>query len=365
MAVIPSLPSFRAVVKKPVATLRTPSKAAPTMVNCAAYIDGVRQASCPDPATALAKVRSESGHGFVWVGFHEPTETQMADVAQTFGLHPLAVEDAVHAYQRPKLERYGNYLFLVLKTVKFVDHANHRSAANKGTAQIVSSGEIMIFLGRDFIVTVRHGDHSGLAGLRRALETEPEHLAMGPAAVMHAIADRVVDDYLYVVGQVEEDIDEMETAVFSPEDKVDTEDIYLLKREILGLRRAVTPLAGPLKTLSGVSSPLVGDAVREYVRDVEDHLSLVAEQISNFDEILTNLVTAALAELATRQNEDMRKISAWAAIALVPTAIAGIYGMNFEHMPELTWSFGYPMAIVGMALICTLLFLFLRRRGWL
>ncbi|GGL95761.1 magnesium and cobalt transport protein CorA [Nakamurella endophytica] len=332
-----------------------------SMVNCAAYVDGDRQPGCTDPRAALDTVR-DAGRGFVWVGFHEPTEAEMSLVAETFGLHPLAVEDAAQAYQRPKLERYGAYFFLVLKTVKFVDHAGH------GTAHIVSTGEIMLFVGRDFLVTVRHGEHSGLAGLRQVMEHEPEHLALGPAAVMHAIADRVVDEYLSVVSEVEEDIDEMETAVFSPKggkDVVDTEDIYLLKREILGLKRAVAPLAAPLKLLSGAPSPLVPDEVREYMRDVEDHLSTVAERIASFDEMLTTLVSAALAEISTRQNEDMRKISAWAAIALVPTAIAGIYGMNFEHMPELTWRFGYPMALVGIALICTLLYVLLRRRGWL
>ena len=348
MPVLPSLPPFRLTPsarsgdRRRTATGRpgpaedmaaTPS----SMVNCAAYVDGRREELCGDPLRALARVR-EAGRGFTWVGFHEPTQTEMSAVAQTFDLHPLAVEDAVHAYQRPKMERYGGYLFLVLKTVKFVDHASH------GSAQIVSTGEIMLFVGRDFIVTVRHGEHSGLAGLRRELEADPEHLALGPAAVMHAIADRVVDEYLWVVEQVEEDIDEMENAVFAPKtkDSVDTEDIYLLKREILGLRRAVNPLSVPLKTLSSTPSPLVPDEVRQYMRDVEDHLTQVAERIGSFDEMLTTLVSAALAEITTRQNEDMRKISAWAGIALVPTAIAGIYGMNFHHMPELSLAVRLP-----------------------
>lgn len=336
----------------------TPQQPPPALINCAAYVDGVRSTDCADPRSALAKVR-ELGRGFVWVGLHEPSEREMSAVAETFDLHPLVVEDAVHAHQRPKLEKYASYLFLVLKTVKFVDHA-----AN-GPAQIVSTGEIMVFLGADFLITVRHGDHSGLSGLRQLMEANPAQLALGPAAVMHAIADRVVDEYLAVIDEVEEDIDEMETAVFSPRSTPDTEEIYLLKREVLGLRRAVNPLSVPIKALAGMPDPLVPDEIREYFRDVADHLAQVAERIGTFDEMLTTLVSAALAEVTTRQNEDMRKISAWAAIALVPTAIAGIYGMNFDKMPELHWTFGYPLAILLILAICVLLYRVLRKRGWL
>jgi magnesium transporter len=330
------------------------------LVNCGAYVDGHRDSTCTDPVSALNRVRSD-GKGFVWVGFHEPTYDEMAAVTETFGLHELAVEDAVHAYQRPKMDRYSRYLFFVLKTVKFVEHA---TAASRGGV-IVSSGEIMVFLGHDFLVTVRHGEHSELTGLRTTLEADPEQLALGPAVVMHAIADRVVDEYVSVVKEIEEDIDEMETAVFDPDTHVDTEQIYRLKREILRLRRAVTPLAAPLKSLSNSPNSLIPDDAREYFRDVEDHLSHVAERISTFDEMLTTLISAALAEVANRQNQDMRKISAWAAIALVPTAIAGIYGMNFTHMPELNWTFGYPMAILAIIAVCAVLYVFLRKKRWL
>ena len=359
MPVLPPLPGFMTIGRKPhPPVVVTPKRRA--LVNCGAYVDGIRDSSCNDPVTALNHVR-KTGEGFVWVGFHEPTYDELASVMQTFGLHELAVEDAVHDYQRPKMDRYGSYLFLVIKTVKFQDHV---SATSQGGA-VVSSGEIMVFLGRDFIVTVRHGEHSELADLRRSLQADPEQLALGPAAVLHAITDRVVDEYVSVVQEIEEDIDEMETSVFDPEKYVDTEQIYRLKREVLRLRRAVTPLAGPLRTLSTASNPLIPDEVREYFRDVEDHVSHVAERISTFDEMLTTLISAALAEVANRQNQDMRKISAWAAIALVPTAIAGIYGMNFDHMPELHWRFGYPMAILGIIFICAMLYLFLRRKRWL
>jgi magnesium transporter len=298
--------------------------------------------------------------GFVWIGLHEPDTDEMAEVAKLFGLHELAVEDAVHAYQRPKLDRYNSSLFLVLKTVCYVDHQTGTDAV-----QIVENGEIMLFLGKDFIVSVRHGSHSQLTGVRARLEADPEQLAIGPAAVMHAIADRIVDEYVTVIEQVEDDVDEMENAVFTTSKPVDIEQIYLLKREILGLRRSVAPLAAPLRALSGTPHPLVPAEIREYFTDVEDHLAVVSERVSTFDEMLTTLVSASLAEVTTRQNEDMRKISAWAAIALVPTAIAGIYGMNFENMPELTWTYGYPLALGFIATVCVLLYMLLRRRGWL
>jgi magnesium transporter len=329
-----------------------------SVVDCAAYFDGKRAPGCFDPIEAITTVRTE-GRGFVWIGLHEPDTDEMTVVAELFGLHELAVEDAVQAYQRPKMDRYEHSLFLVLKTVCYVEHT-------AGSAvEIVQNGEIMVFLGADFIITVRHGAHSQLTGVRAGLEADPEQLAIGPAAVMHAIADRIIDEYVSVVEAVEDDIDEMENSIFTTEKSVDIEQIYLLKREILGLRRAVTPLTPALRALSGTPHQLVPAEIREYFRDVEDHLSVVTERVANFDEMLTTLVSAALAEVTTRQNADMRKISAWAAIALVPTALAGIYGMNFEHMPELSWTYGYPMALGIILGMCGLLFLLLRRRGWL
>jgi magnesium transporter len=355
---LPSLPSFTPIARKSPVTVLRPATQADAIVDCAAYIDGERMPACHDPIQAIELVRRE-GRGFVWIGLHEPDTDEMTVVAELFGLHELAVEDAVHAYQRPKMDRYDSSLFLVLKTVCYVDHL-------RGSAvEIVQNGEIMMFLGADFIVTVRHGSHSQLTGVRAGLEADPEQLAIGPAAVMHAIADRIVDEYLTVVEAVEDDIDEMENSVFTTEKPVDIEQIYLLKREILGLRRAVAPLAPALRALSGTPHPLVPAEIREYFRDVEDHLSVVSERVAAFDEMLTTLVSAALAEVTTRQNADMRKISAWAAIALVPTAIAGIYGMNFENMPELSWTYGYPLALGLIASTCVLLFMLLRRRGWL
>ncbi len=311
-----------------------------------------------DPAAALAQVRAASA-GFVWVGAYEPDEDEMGDLARIFGLHELAVEDAVHAHQRPKLERYSRYQFLVLKTVRYVDHETGAAS------EIVDTGEIMVFLGRDFLITVRHGSHTGLAGLRRELEQHPERLAAGPAAVMHAIADRVIDKYLTVIEAIEDDIDEMEQAVFSPENPVDTEQIYLLKREVGELRRAVNPLVGPLRSLANEAHPLIPAEIREYFRDVEDHLSQVTERVNSYDDTLTTLVSAAMAEVATRQNEDMRKISAWAAIGLVPTALAGIYGMNFDVIPGAHSTHGFLICVLIMVIVCVGLYMLLRRRKWL
>ena len=355
---LPSLPSFTPLARRQPVSLLRPIAQPDAIVDCAAYIDGIRMPACHDPILAIERVRAE-GRGFVWIGLHEPDTDEMTVVADLFGLHELAVEDAVHAYQRPKMDRYESSLFLVLKTVCYVEHTTGSAV------EIVQNGEIMMFLGADFIVTVRHGTHSQLTGVRSGLEADPEQLAIGPASVMHAIADRIVDEYLTVVEAVEDDIDEMENSVFTTDKPVDIEQIYLLKREILGLRRAVSPLAPALRALSGTPHPLVPAEIREYFRDVEDHLSVVAERVSTFDEMLTTLVSAALAEVTTRQNEDMRKISAWAAIALVPTAIAGIYGMNFEHMPELTWTYGYPLCVAVIAGLCGYIYWRFKRSGWL
>ena len=338
----------------------------PCLVDCAAYLDGVRVPGCQNPADALALVR-ERGKGFVWVGLHEPDQDDMREMSGLFGLHELAVEDAVHAYQRPKLDRYPTHLFLVLKTVRYIEHpqATEPGREHAGTVEIVQTGEIMMFIGADFIITVRHGAHSGLAELRQRLEHDPAHLALGPSAVAHDIADRIVDHYVGVVEHVEDDMDEIETAVFSPGLDMSVEQIYSFKREIQELRRAVTPLAAPLRFLAHSPHELVAPEIAQYFLDVEDHLAHAAERVWSFDEMLTSLINALMAQVATRQNADMRKISAWAAIALVPTAIAGIYGMNFDHMPELTWRFGYPMAICLMILVCGSLHRALRRKGWL
>jgi magnesium transporter len=337
--------------------LRVPISA--YIVDCAVYVEGVRLPGRWTHDSALSEVRRR-GDGFVWIGLHEPDSEQITGIADVFGLHELAVEDAVHAHQRPKLERYDEVLFMVLKTVSYLGHAEPTTVT-----EIVETGEIMVFVGRDFVVTVRHGNHSGLQDVRRRLEDDPEQLALGPAAVLHAIADRIVDAYLAVTEAIEDDIDEMETEVFSPRSQVDAEQIYVMKREVLELRRAVVPLATPLRKLTEGYSSLVPHEVRSYFRDVDDHLVTVVDRIAGFNELLTTLVDAALAKITLRQNSDMRKITAYVAIISVPTMIAGIYGMNFEHMPELGWRYGYPLVLLLIAVSCSVLFRTFRRNRWL
>ncbi|WP_304111098.1 magnesium/cobalt transporter CorA [Mycolicibacterium bacteremicum] len=333
------------------------------MVDCGVYSDGARLPGKYTHAAALNKVREIEAAGtraFVWIGLHEPDEHQMQAVADVFGLHELAVEDAVHAHQRPKLERYDDTLFLVLKTVNYVEH---ESVAN--APEIVETGEIMIFVGADFVVTVRHGDHSGLAGVRRTMDSSPASCALGPYAVMHAIADHVVDGYLDVTDLVETDIDAMEENVFSPSSPTDIEHIYMLKREIVELRRAVSPLTTALQRIGTDHNDLISKEVRRYMRDVLDHNISASDRIASYDEVLSSLVQAAVGKVSMQQSTDMRKISAWVAIAAVPTAMAGIYGMNFEHMPELKATWGYPAVLLTMLAICLLLYRTFRRNHWL
>jgi magnesium transporter len=333
------------------------------MVDCGVYIDGHRAVGTYSPAEALAKVREIEQAGqeaFVWVGLHEPDEAHMQEVAEVFGLHPLAVEDAVHAHQRPKLERYDDSLFLVLKTVNYVPHESVVLAR-----EIVETGEIMIFVGTDFVVTVRHGEHGGLHEVRKRMDSDPEHLRLGPYAVMHAIADYVVDHYLGVTSLMEDDVDAIEVVAFAPGRKIDVEPIYLLKREVVELRRCVAPLSGAFGRMQVENKDLINKEVRRYLRDVADHQTQAAEQIASYDDMLNSLVQAALARVGMQQNMDMRKISAWAGIIAVPTMVAGIYGMNFHFMPELDSRWGYPSVVGAMAVICVLLYFAFRKRGWL
>lgn len=359
-------PSLRPVVRSKVTDTDAQSIHIPVaraMVDCGVYVDGGRLPGKYTHAGALAKARELEHQGkeaFVWIGLHEPDEHQMQTVANVFGLHELAVEDAVHAHQRPKLERYDKTLFLVLKTVKYVEHESVAKAR-----QIVETGEIMIFVGADFVVTVRHGEHSGLADVRARIDASPAVAKLGPYAVMHAIADHVVDHYLEVADQVEVDIDATEEDIFSPRKNTNIECIYLLKREVVELRRAVGPLTTALQRLATEHNDLINTEVRRYMRDVLDHQIQAADQINSYDEMLSSLVNAALGKVAMQQNVDMRKISAWVAIAAVPTAIAGIYGMNFDNMPELHQTWGYPAALGLMLIICLALHRIFRHNDWL
>jgi magnesium transporter len=321
------------------------------IVDCAIYHNGERRPGAIAVGDALRVGRS--GGGFVWIGLHEPTPEEFDVVARTFDLHPLAVEDAIHAQQRPKLERYGDDLFMVLKPARYVDHE-----------EVVDIDQIMLFVGRDFVVTVRHGASSALSDVRHDLERRPDHIACGPGAVLHAVADKVVDDYAVVLRGLDGDIDEIEHEVFSGPKAAHAERIFKLKREVLEFRRAVDPLAAPLEELAGGIKPL-HDGLAAYFRDVHDHLLRVGEHVAALDSLLDSALYANVAQVGMRQNEDMRKISAWVAIAAVPTMLAGVYGMNFEQMPELSWGFGYPATLALMALVCGLLYRSFKHRGWL
>ncbi|MFG2355439.1 magnesium/cobalt transporter CorA [Streptomyces sp. NPDC048521] len=330
------------------------------IVDCAIYRHGHRTEGPEDLSDALDEARAAGG--FVWIGLHEPSEREFELVTQEFGLHPLAVEDALKAHQRPKLEVYDDSLFLVLKPVVYEPESD-----------TVSTGEIMIFIGDCFVVTVRHGAGSPLAAVRRRLEEEPEMLDKGPTAVLYAVSDAVVDHYLEVATELQTDLEELEAEVFQPEtggSRNTASRIYTFKRQVLTFRRASGPLTVPMTRLAGTGQfggevPFVHDKARPFFRDVNDHLMRVNESVDGLDRLVSDILSAHLAQMSVRQNDDMRKISAWAAMAAVPTMIAGIYGMNFDHMPELHWLWSYPAVILVMAVLEVLLYRLFKRRGWL
>ncbi|MEC4016707.1 magnesium/cobalt transporter CorA [Streptomyces sp. H27-D2] len=326
------------------------------IVDCAIYKAGSRTEGPADFSDALDQARA-AGDSFLWIGLHEPTEDELNLVTSEFGLHPLAVEDALAAHQRPKLEIYDDSLFLVLKPVLYDDADGS-----------VTAGELMVFVGDSFVVTVRHGEANPLSAVRERLEHSPEVLQHGPTAVMYAVSDAVVDHYLEVAAELHEDLDELEAEVFSPDGggaKNTASQIYAFKRQALEFRRSSSPLAEPMARLMSPGVPFVHEHSQPFFRDVGDHLTRANEQVEGLDRLLSDILAAHLAQVGVRQNDDMRKISAWAAMAAAPTMVAGIYGMNFKHMPELGWTWGYPMVVVAMAIIEVALHRMFRRRGWL
>ena len=322
------------------------------IVDCALYRDGQRADGGKHWRELRAKADSEGD--FVWIGMHEPDAAEIQDVAEVFGLHPLAVEDAVAAHQRPKLERYGDMVFIVLKTLWYVD-----------AADAVETGEIAMFVGADFVVTVRHGDGNELHSAREELEASQQILTHGPGGIVYAVIDRVVDEYLDVVDDLEVDVDEIEASVFSPERTQDAGRIYVLKRELAEVRRAVLPLREPVARLAQGSVPNVPSSATPFFRDVSDHLARAAETVDSLDALLSTAFDAHTAQISMQQNDDMRKISAGAALIVVPTFIAGVYGMNFRHMPELDWRYGYPFSLLLMATTVAVLWVWFKRSGWL
>jgi magnesium transporter len=321
------------------------------IVDCAVYEDGRRRPG--ELPVVRACAASQEENAFVWIGLHEPTEEEFDSVRREFDLHELAVEDAINAHQRPKLEVYGDSLFVVLKPARL-------AAAD----QPIEFGEVLVFLGDGFIITVRHGE-AALHEVRLRTEERPDLLRFGPGAALYAIVDRIVDDYQPVLDALDHQIEEVEREVFSPSPGNTAERIYDLKREVLELHSAVAPLAEPLDRLARGRHELIHESMRAYFRDVHDHLLRVIAQVESSRDLLTSVLAANMTQVTVRQNEDMRRISAWAAILLAPTLIAGIYGMNFKDMPELKWSFGYPLAISLIVVVCLSLYRYFRRIGWL
>ncbi len=336
------------------------------IVDNAIYVDGLRSVEPRSLRETYEALRER--RGVAWIGLYKPTGGEFASVAEEFGLHELAVEDAIQAHQRPKLERYGDTLFAVLRPARYLD-----------APEEVEFGEIHVFVGEDFVITVRHGESPALGEVRLRLEAHPELLGLGPEAILYAIMDRVVDGYAPVVRGLENDIDEIETEVFSGNPSV-SRRIYELSREVIEFQRAVKPLTGILSGLvGGFEKYGIDPELQRYLRDVQDHAIQVTEQVAGFRDLLQNILSVnlslvglqqneevrALSEAAVEQNDEVKRISSWAAILFAPTLIAGIYGMNFDHMPELHWLFGYPFALVLMMLVSVSLYLIFKRRGWL
>ena len=347
-----------------------PVAAAPveqSVVAAAIYRDGRRVDSPSTVADAARRLRDQRGT-MAWIGLYRPAETQLLAVAEEFGLHELAVEDAIVAHQRPKLERYGDTLFVVLRAARYLDEVEE-----------VSFGEIHLFVGANFVLTVRHSQAPDLAAVRRRMESDPDLLRLGPEAVLYAILDGVVDGYAPVVAGLQNDIDEIETEVFRGDPKV-SRRIYELSREVIEFQRATSPLLAMLTGLmAGFEKYETDDELQRYLRDVADHATTVAERVDGFRQMLADILTVNatlvsqaqnekitnLTEASYDQNEEIKKISAWAAILFAPTLIGTVYGMNFRHMPELRWVLGYPFALALMLMVSLTLYAIFKRRGWL
>ncbi len=335
------------------------------IVDQAIYRDG-RRHGCGDLSDELEALRAGAAgdDGFLWIGLKDPTAEEFDLVNEELHLHPLAVEDALTGNQRAKIEQYESSVFVVLKTLRYLDRTSD-----------IETGEVMLFIGDRFVVTVRRGEGNPLAGVRHRLEDDAARLDLGASAVLHAVMDSVVDNYLAVDRELKIDLDQIEEQVFGATSQADANTIYRLKREVLEFRRASGPLAEALIAFMerGRGRALNVD-LQHLFRDVVDHLRQVNDHVESYDRLLTDVLGAHLAGVSVKQNEDMRKISAWVAIAAVPTMIAGIYGMNFEKMPELTasldiggteYEYGYFVVLTVMATACLLLYRQFKRSGWL
>jgi len=322
------------------------------IVDSAVYEGGRRRDGDMGVHEAMEACRQPNA--FTWIGLFEPTEDEFESIRSEFDLHPLAVEDAIHAHQRPKLEVYGDSLLVVIKTARYVD-----------TQEVVQIGEVLLFVHPTFLVSVRHGDTDALAVARHRVEERHDLLSQGPGAALYAIVDAIVDDYEEVAAGVDFDIQEVESEVFSSGRENPAERIFKLEREVLEFQRALTPLAPAIDRLARGHFTVVPGPLHEYLRDVHDHLLRVISRIETFRDLLGSALQANLTQVSVRQNEDMRKISAWVAILAVPTGVAGIYGMNFDHIPELHWTYGYPAVLLVILSICSYLYWRFKRSGWL
>ncbi|MEK7771071.1 MAG: magnesium/cobalt transporter CorA [candidate division NC10 bacterium] len=321
-------------------------------MSCAAYADGrrVAEVAIPDISEVLAQPDR-----FVWIGLHEPDEALLREVQREFRLHDLAVEDAHRAHQRPKLERYGDSLFVALRTAQ-MDPATRRA----------DFGETHIFVGPRYVVSVRHGASVSYAEVRTRCEATPRRLAQGPGYVLYALMDFIVDQYFPIVEALEEDLDALEEEIFGRTlDRETTARIYRLKRDLLEVKRAVSPLVDVCNRLTRFEDDLIPEDTRLYFRDIYDHAIRINEMVDTARELLTTAFEANLSLISVGQNESMKKLAAWAAIIAVPTLIAGVYGMNFQHMPELGWMLGYPAAMAAMLGTCVGLYVHFKRSGWL
>ncbi|MGB3632713.1 MAG: magnesium/cobalt transporter CorA [Rubrobacteraceae bacterium] len=319
------------------------------IVDSEIYADGHRTEPCPLEETLEA---CRQRNGFAWIDFYEPSKKEFDSVARDFGLHKLAVEDAAKAHQRPKLQQFGEVLFMVLKSARYLEES-----------ETVEFGEIHVFMGPDFVLVIRRGEASPLHKLRERLEENPDLLLVGPTAVLHAVLERIVGDYEPVVEGLGNDMDEIEEEVFGG--KPDARRIYELSREVLSFRRAVQPLARILEHLTTGSPYNLNPEIIRHLRAVHDQTLRTSEQVEGFRELLSNILSVNLTLVSVEQNNQVQKISAWAAILIVPTIITGLYGMNFRYMPELNWLLGYPFAILLMVAISALLYLRFKRSGWL
>ena len=322
------------------------------IVDYALYQNGLRYKESSNLGDLIGKARSEGG--FVWLGVAEPTEAEFEKITEIFQFHPLAVEDAVAAHQRPKFEEFPDVQVMVLKTAFYEERGSQ-----------ISTGEIFCFIGDHFIVVVRHGNGAPLANTRHNLELDPKQLAKGPYAVLHAILDHVIDCYIEISIELETDVNQAEAKVFSSNRESASQEIYLLKREVIEFRHAIDPLLSPLQNIASIGARNIPEELTPFFRDTLDHLARASDAAAGLDSLLSSALQAEIAQVQLQQNEDMRKITAYVALASVPTMVAGIYGMNFDTMPELRWKFGYPMVLGGLVLVTFYLYRKFKKSGWL